>query len=477
MISQVYQVSSSKSFNIGTMSSPKIKQKFSFTPQPHSVSHFNLQDENSNSIQTNTPAFVNEKIAEEPDSSEDEYAGLKSKEDNSDENSSSHSPKSRKRNSTLDEQFNEIIKSLNNSPKISARKISNINNETLIQYKKKLSKLLDGNCGKGLQKRKSISSLYILPNEEELAAMSSMKEISNFYEYTKNCFKTMIELEKITKVNKCTPLTFPFDDEIGHNKKLAIFDLDETLIHCMVKKIQKPHHIIEITLPSKKKGKIGLNIRPHWKEALDTIKERYEIVVYTASHKSYCDAILDFMDPDNVYFKYRLYRNNCTSVKYEGSDIYIKDLSIFKNIDLKNIIIIDNSVISFTYNLDNGLPILPYYDSDHDYELIFLTGYLNFIFEFEDLREANKLYVKLDYYKSMAIKKNFDFSLSANYSHQSTNCTINTECSKKDNNDYDNNENNSIEMERKDKRNSSIFSSQLKDTIEELRTLFLQKNK
>ena len=77
----------------------------------------------------------------------------------------------------------------------------------------------------------------------------------------------------------------------------------------------------------------------------------------------------------------------------------------------------------------------------------------------------------------MAIKKNFDFSLSANYSHQSTNCTINTECSKKDNNDYDNNENNSIEMERKDKRNSSIFSSQLKDTIEELRTLFLQKNK
>ena len=80
------------------MSSPKIKQKFSFTPQPHNVSHFNLQDENSNSIQTNTPAFVNEKITEEPDSSEDEYAGLKPKEDNSDENSSSHSPKSRKRN-------------------------------------------------------------------------------------------------------------------------------------------------------------------------------------------------------------------------------------------------------------------------------------------------------------------------------------------------------------------------------------------
>ena len=72
---------------------------------------------------------------------------------------------------------------------------------------------------------------------------------------------------------------------------------------------------------------------------------------------------------------------------------------------LKNIIIIDNSVVSFTYQLNNGMPILPYYDSERDNELICLAYYLMRIFNYEDLREANKLYVKLDYYKEAAIEK------------------------------------------------------------------------
>ena len=227
---------------------------------------------------------------------------------------------------------------------------------------------------------------------------------------------------------------------------------------------EKSENIIEITLPSRKKGKLGLNQRPHWKEALDSIKDRFEIVVYTASHKSYCDAILNFMDPEGKYFKYRLYRNNCTSVKYNGVEIYIKDLSIFKNINLKDIIIIDNSVISFTYNLDNGLPILPYYDSPTDYELIFLTGYLNFIFKFEDIREANRQYVKLDYYKDVAVNKN-DISLSTeSSSHRSA----------KKEDSYFSEESDDETVNRK--VSSSFFSTELKDTIEELRTL-LFKNK
>ena len=110
------------------------------------------------------------------------------------------------------------------------------------------------------------------------------------------------------------------------------------------------------------------------------------------------------MDPGRSFFPYRLYRNNCTSVKIDGKEIYIKDLSLFKNINLKDIIIIDNSVVSFTYNLNNGMPILPYYDSIQDNELICLAYYLNGIFEYEDLREANKKFVKLEYYKKKAIE-------------------------------------------------------------------------
>ena len=162
--------------------------------------------------------------------------------------------------------------------------------------------------------------------------------------------------------------------------------------------------LIVSNLPSNKKGKIGINIRPNWKNALNIIKEKYIIIVFTASHKTYADAVLDFMDPGRSFFPYRLYRNNCTFVKIDGKEIYIKDLSLFKNISLKNIIIIDNSVVSFTYNLNNGMPILPYYDSIKDNELICLAYYLNGIFEYEDLREANKKFVKLEYYKKKAIE-------------------------------------------------------------------------
>ena len=85
--------------------------------------------------------------------------------------------------------------------------------------------------------------------------------------------------------------------------------------------------------------------------------------------------------------------------------MYIKDLSIFKGIDLKDIVIIDNSVVSFAYHLYNGLPVLPYYDSENDKELLILACYLEYIAQYKDLREANKKFVKIDEYRAKAIEE------------------------------------------------------------------------
>ena len=295
-------------------------------------------------------------------------------------------------------------------------------------------------------------------NEDEVRQLSNMEDITNFYTYTERCFEMMIEIEKIKNINKCKPCDFPFDNEINiGNKKLAIFDLDETLVHCQSSKINKCQYQIEVNLPSRKKGLIGINIRPNWEKALNIIKDKYIIVVFTASHSTYADAVLNFMDPNNKYFKYRLYRNNCTCVKYEGKEIYIKDLTVFKNIDLKNIIIIDNSVVSFTYQLNNGMPILPYYDSERDNELICLAYYLMRIYDYEDLREANKLYVKLDYYKEAAIEKfkmeeeeeeeddlnQLSFLNKGNYTtNNNRNNNINDNDNSNNNDNYNNNNNN-----------------------------------
>ena len=106
-------------------------------------------------------------------------------------------------------------------------------------------------------------------------------------------------------------------------------------------------------MPTKNQVQIGINIRPHWKKSIREIKKKYYIVVYTASHNNYADAVLDFLDPENSIFD--------------------------KYYDLKDIVIVDNSVLSFAYHLNNGIPIVPYYDSKEDSELIILSKYLLFI--------------------------------------------------------------------------------------------------
>jgi hypothetical protein len=39
---------------------------------------------------------------------------------------------------------------------------------------------------------------------------------------------------------------------------------------------------------------------------------------------------------------------------------------------------------------------MPYYNNKKDFELMLLAGYLNAIYEFDDLREANKKFIRLD---------------------------------------------------------------------------------
>ena len=151
---------------------------------------------------------------------------------------------------------------------------------------------------------------------------------------------------------------------------------------------------------------MGINLRPFWKKTLNLIKRNYHIIAFTASHQAYADAVLDFMDPNKKYFKYRLYRNNCSLVEIEKSKFYVKDLNIFdEHYDLKDIVIIDNSVLSFIYHLENGIPIVPYYNEDKDGSLYVVGLYLNHIYKENDLREANKNYINLDSFLNEAKKR------------------------------------------------------------------------
>ncbi len=39
-------------------------------------------------------------------------------------------------------------------------------------------------------------------------------------------------------------------------------------------------------------------------------------------------------------------------------------------------VLVDNAAYSYAFQVDNGIPILPYYEGKHDYELRALQNYI-----------------------------------------------------------------------------------------------------
>ena len=226
---------------------------------------------------------------------------------------------------------------------------------------------------------------------------------------TLECMDLILDKDIAQKQQK-NKVNFNFPKSKGKKqKRIALFDLDETLVHCTGNinlKTEPYQHCINVVLPGNVETKVGINIRPFWKKTLNLIKKYYHIVVFTASHQAYADAVLDFMDPNKKYFNYRLYRNNCSLVEINNVKFYVKDLDILNEYyDLKDVVIIDNSVLSFAFHLHNGIPIVPYYDEDKDGSLYVVGLYLLHIFPENDLREANKKQINLDSFLEEAKKQ------------------------------------------------------------------------
>jgi CTD small phosphatase-like protein 2 len=125
------------------------------------------------------------------------------------------------------------------------------------------------------------------------------------------------------------------------------------------------------------------------------MKKRWEIIVFTASHQSYADTILDEIDPDRTLFDHRLYRQHCRELTTE---LYVKDLSKL-NRDLSQTVLVDNSAYSYAMQLDNGIPILPFYEGK-DFELAALESYLQKLLDCDDVRTLNRQYFQLNKYTS-----------------------------------------------------------------------------
>lgn len=183
--------------------------------------------------------------------------------------------------------------------------------------------------------------------------------------------------------------------ESHKDKKTLVFDLDETLIHCN-ESVDLPCDVkLPIRFPHGEVIEAGINIRPYVMECLKELSQYFEIIVFTASHGCYANVVLDYLDPKEQYIHHRLFRESCVTTD-EG--IYIKDLRVLANRNLQDVVIVDNAAYSFGYQIENGIPIVPFYDNKTDQELRYLVPYLKFLASVKDLREINKQTFRLQNY-------------------------------------------------------------------------------
>lgn len=163
--------------------------------------------------------------------------------------------------------------------------------------------------------------------------------------------------------------------EIQHTQRLPnrteatpeytlVLDLDETLVHCSISPFEGYDEILEC---------IYISYRPFLIDFLERVSQYFEVVVFTASEKEYATMVLDRIDPERKYIHHRLFRDSCLPI----SGNYIKDLNVLGR-DIDKTIIIDNSIIAFSLNIDNGIPIHSFTGDKQDTELHKLIQILDY---------------------------------------------------------------------------------------------------
>lgn len=99
--------------------------------------------------------------------------------------------------------------------------------------------------------------ITIVQQKDELKSLTNIEEIKDFYDYTENCLKLISTLKR-PKSTEIEDMKIDIPEKLTKKKKLAIFDLDETLIHCELKNIQSADKQIMVKMPSGKEVKVSI---------------------------------------------------------------------------------------------------------------------------------------------------------------------------------------------------------------------------
>ena len=250
-------------------------------------------------------------------------------------------------------------------------------------------------------------------NHKEITVMNPTDNCAGYYsEYINGAYNTIKNYMNydynsiFDKKNNINVNYVNWEYSNIEQKKLLILDLDETLFHSEFRTLVNYKHLDKLKRKTKCKVKtmtftkddckifFEVFFRPHLMDFLNEINKYFDLAIFTASVKEYADTVLEYIDPKNQFFKFRLYRDACIPI---GNNIYVKDLRIVKNFDAKNIILMDNSLYSFMNQPSNGLIVNSFIMDYKDNQLLNAKQYLiNHIAKSNDVRKINNKWFKFD---------------------------------------------------------------------------------
>lgn len=179
-----------------------------------------------------------------------------------------------------------------------------------------------------------------------------------------------------------------FDGLLPQSNKRTIFlDLDETLVHS---KPGPPIHKYDFIVRPEIDGvevEFYVTKRPFVDELLETLKQKFELVIFTAGVEEYASKVLEKLDGKEA-IRHRLYRDSCRIV---DEKYYVKDLESTGR-DLSRAAIVDDNPNSYSLQPENGIPISPFTGDMGDVELLRLMDFFNGRADcYVDMRDAVKL--------------------------------------------------------------------------------------
>ena len=193
-------------------------------------------------------------------------------------------------------------------------------------------------------KKSIISDLFnTVPN-------NSLEDIDSFF--LKNILRedflgcSVLATTYLKEKQNFVPVKIPYIHKKNTKKYSLVLDLDETLIHFKFNHEQNDEGV--------------LKLRPGVFAFLETVREFYEIILFTEASEAYTELIMEAFNKKK-YFDYKLYRHHTIII---GQD-FVKDLQRIGR-PLDKIIIIDNIAQNFRMQKANGINIKSFFGEDQN---------------------------------------------------------------------------------------------------------------